>query len=290
MSLIGELFATIPHLYGYSVAVCEAAQFFHFYFSLANIVVLTLLVESHRSSLLEDFFRSRQLILKYGLFFIVLFPLITILPFTDRGYGLQQEDDAHGFCVPSFNRDAAWELAVFFVWVWLFMFIIAMLMGLLQYRLYRSDKVLAKNLFSTIGLYVIVGIMSWIPRSFERMARYSNSDAAEIVYFIAYFPVYISGVLYTLIFLYEQQSLERLHAFPDEVGDLSFTWEKSEIWDLIRNSQADGMKASFASMFGSPSMVGARPTSVHIHNPIYGSRGISRDQSRQSEMINFQVA
>jgi hypothetical protein len=289
LTLIGELFATIPHLYAYSVPVCEAAQFFHFYFSLANIVVLTLLVESHRSSLLEDFFRSRQLILKYGLYLIVLFPLITILPFTDGGYGLQQEDDNQGFCVPSFNRDAKWELSIFFVWVWLLMIVIACLMALLQYRLYRSDKVLAKNLFSTIGLYVIVGILSWIPRSFERMARYSDNNAAVTVFFIAYFPVNISGVLYTIIFLYEQRSLERLHAFPDEVGDLSFTWEKSEILDLIRNSQTDAIKTSFSSMFRSPSMIGARPTIVSIHNPIISSHESSRDPSRQSEMINFQV-
>lgn len=233
--MIGELFATIPHLYTYSVPVCEAAQFsFLFQSRKYNC--------SHASGriapelILEDIFRSRQLILKYGLYLIILFPLITILPFIDGGYGLQQEDDNQGFCVPSFNRDAKWELSIFFVWVWLLMIVIACLKTLSQYRLYRSDKVLAKNLFSTIGLYVIVGILSWVPRSFERMARYSDNHAAVIVFFIAHFPVNISGVLYTIIFLYEQRSLERLHAFPDEVGDVSFTWEKSEILDLIRNS------------------------------------------------------
>lgn len=291
LSIVGESLSTIPHIYDSSFILCEAVQFFHFYFSLMNIVILALLVESHRSSLLEDFFRSRQLILKYGLYVILLFPIITVLPFTNGGYGSTEEDDNQGFCVLSFNRDATWEVSVFFVWVWLLMLIILLLMAILQYRLYHAEKMLAKNLFSTIGLYVIVGITFWIPRSFERMARYGHSDSSLIVMLIAYYPVDISGILYTLIFLYEQRSLEKLHEYPEEVGDLSFTWEKSEIWDLIRNSQTDALKTSFASVSGVPfwrrssaSTVGPRPTITHVQNPINFARETAQ---RQSEMVNY---
>lgn len=300
ISLIGEEIATIPKIYTPSDNMCIAMEFFHFYFSLMNIVVLTLLVESHRSSLLEDFFRSRQRILKYGLYGIILFPLITVLPFTNGGYSLSEEDDNQGWCILSFSHDTTWELSVYFVWVWLLMILIVCLMAYLQYKLCRTDNLMAKNFFSTIGLYVIVGICTWIPRSFERMASYDGGNSSLVILFIAYLPVDISGIFYTLIFLREQRSLEKLNEFPEEVGDLSFTWEKSEIWDLIRNSQADALKASFASIgnmqlwgrsssiavprASTASMVAPRSTISHVPNPIVAS---SRLVSVEREMVNY---
>lgn len=237
LSLMGEEVATLPNAYTNNESACVAMKFFHFYFSLMNITVVALLVECYRSFVLEDYYDSRARIMKYGIYIILIFPVITAIPFATGSYNVNDDDDNRGWCTPSFEHDSSWTLGIYFIWVWLCLLGAIGMLIYSGFRVCRKDKIVGKSFFSSIGLYVAVAILSWIPRSFVRLVQYDHSPSI-FLFFAAYLPIDISGICYTLIFLREQSTLEQMTIEQtDEVGNLSFTWEKHEIMELTRSSQ-----------------------------------------------------
>lgn len=260
LSLLGEEIATLPDVYTSNGHLCVAMQFFHFYFSLMNIVVVVMLVEAHRSSILEDPFQSRAKILKYGIYVILLFPLITLLPFVDGTYTAESsdadgDDDTRGWCTPP-NR-VSWSIGVYFIWVWLFLILIVVLFSNSLYRIYQRDKAFAKTFSTTIGLYVIISIVSWIPRAFERFIRYNDPSTNTIILFIAYLPINISGILYVFVYIREKRYIvQYTETVEDIAGAMSFSWERGELMEMMRGSSTTRM----TEMASSPS--------ISVQNPI----------------------
>lgn len=79
-SMIAQEVTLLPSVYDRNHGVCTMMEFLHYYFGSMNIIIITLLIEAHRSTLLTGSFQSRKLILKYGAALFVGFPLITVLP------------------------------------------------------------------------------------------------------------------------------------------------------------------------------------------------------------------
>lgn len=230
-SMIGQEITVLPLVYNSSHSSCVAMEFLHYFFGLMNILIVTMLVEAHRSSLFVDYFRSRKLIMKFGSYVLICFPLITALPFAVSEFTIKYDDDGGGWCVLPYDRNSTWIIMVYYLWVWTFLSGSIISMTYSAYYVCKNDRLLAQKFMSTIGLYVIVAIFSWIPRSFERVDQ-MNSPADRGTYFIAFLPISISGILYSLIYIKERHSLLQ---FQEEAGDdgiaagsFSFTWEKDD--------------------------------------------------------------
>lgn len=102
-------------------------------------------------------------------------------------------------------------------------------MSYMLYKVFRSDQLAVSKLFSTISLYVLVAICSWIPRSLELIAS-SISKNSSRAHIIGYAPIDFSGILYAILFFRERYWL--MMQTSQEVQTLSFSWEPDEFREL----------------------------------------------------------
>lgn len=245
-SLAMEIITILPYAYTYSDKLCSGMEFLHEYFSFMDILVVALLVESHRSALLKDYFGSRKLILKYGVYLIILFPGIIALAFIDNQFQATSTAES-AFCDTRFSG-SLWALGLYSFWVWLLLFISVFSTIYSLCRIYDSDHLLAKKFLSSIGLYVIVAMNSWLPRAIERAVVYTH-PGDHTNHFVSSYPYVISGILYTIIYLRERQML---NVFSEMGGDSTdaqsvYSWEHSELSEFDRSLRRTGHTASSRS-------------------------------------------
>lgn len=230
-SLILEIITQFPYAYTYSSSLCSGMEYLHIYFSFMNILVIALLVEAHRSVMLKDYFGSRALILKYGVYFIVLFPLITALAFIGNAYEtISTSSDP--WCKVKLD-DTIWSIPVYSFWVWFFI-IVSVLSTLYSFcRIYKSDHLLATKFFSSIGLYVFIALGSWLPRAVQRVIIYTHPDVKDD-HFLSSLPYVLAGILYALIYLRERRFIS-LFSENESDARYSLSWEHADLSDFDRS-------------------------------------------------------
>lgn len=224
LSMFAQEIVTLPYVFSGNEGLCEAVQFFHFYFGLMNILIVTMLVEAHRSSIFTDYWQAGTRILKYGLPIMLCFPMMTILPFCTGSYHAEHNK----WCTLPYDSSSVWAIAIYYSWIWLFLLVSFLLLVFSAIRIFKSDRKLARKFISTIGLYIIVAILSWIPRSMERLAHFQTSTIGDLSYFISYIPINISGILYTMIFIHEKESLKQYEEEVNEDQRFNFSWESND--------------------------------------------------------------
>jgi hypothetical protein len=238
-SLLSEEIAALPFLFTYDDTMCSINESFFEYFSLMNIVVIGFIVYAHRLSILDPSIRLPKPVVK-GLFaFAVIFPMITFLPFAhDDVY--RKLDKGSPWCSVPYSTGWQWVLGVYLVWVW-FILTLSIISSIdLAVRLSNTYQGLLKSYLSTIGLYCIISLACWIPRS---MARFLGDDT-NITRFIAYIPIYISGMLYSLIFRKSKETMEayetaRLVSYEVQGDDLINLFNENDLvqrYDSIASS------------------------------------------------------
>lgn len=202
ISLIGEEITTFPWVYGDNGPTCAAMEFLLYFFGLMNIVIVAFLVESFYflSSGDTDSLKRCRL---YGPYIVALLPFVTLIPFAISKFAVERGDDDAGWCVLPFDHTSMTTVLVYYVWVWLSLAFSIVRMVQTAYLIIRNgDFKHTKVTFSTVAAYVFVAISSWFPRSFMRISRL-DAGATPSVYFIAYLPISISGILYGIIFVME---------------------------------------------------------------------------------------
>lgn len=75
---------------------------------------------------------------------------------------------------------------------------------------------------------MIIGVLSWIPRSLQRGFE-SSYDADWLTYYVSYLPVDLSGIVFAIVFFLERRSL----AFYMDTDNsspqrMSFVWEQTD--------------------------------------------------------------
>jgi len=94
-----------------------------------------------------------------------------------------------------------------------------------MYQVYIYDPLLGRKLLSTVGIYAIISIISWIPRTLIRLEHFSNSNPNDNEWIFAYLPIFISGIIYMIVFLTEKKSLL---LFDKSNGNNElFSWENN---------------------------------------------------------------
>lgn len=288
-------------MFGSDISLCRAAQFFHCYFAMMNIIVILFLVEAHRSSLLEDPFKSRTWIHKYGAYVYILFPCIQIIPYAmDDHQWMDMGDDSVGWCSLPVKSPLGLSIGVFFLWVWICIFTATFLMVYSAVRILRTDRVIGSKFLSNVGILVVIAIASWIPRSLERSHHTGRKQTSLQYHALSLIPINICGILFGLIFFFfEKPSVAVLkdiqsgfQAEQESIFRSSFTWETDDLDFLndelnntaIRKSSPN--EISMGTMSVSKYMGDGTTNTLHrefsVDNPINMSEASLKNASRST--------
>jgi hypothetical protein len=263
--LLEEIF-TYPYAYTSQPNLCRAIGFFHFYSGLANIMVTGLLTTHFANYLLFSNVNITHVILTYKTWIIVGFPLITLLPFSTNSYGRTNDHWCSAIGYEETSR--IWAIAVFYGWAWI---VILYSFSLITYVIHRAhvlDNTLMTKVFSSVGIYVFVTILCWIPRTIPRfMILFWNFHASSSTYLWTAIPVYLSGIFYSFI-LYR----DRIMLTGDEQGqvagtapidsDIHFTWEDLECVMISEYRRSISMSGT-----GRMHSIGGSERNSSIHKP-----------------------
>jgi hypothetical protein len=89
-----------------------------------------------------------------------------------------------------------------------------------------------RDIFSTVGLFVYAGVGLWIPRTFRKFYVWlSGHEFSEMEYALMTLPIYITGIMYTIIFIYDKsvKDLEDLQFSRSSLSKGGFEFDWGEI-------------------------------------------------------------
>lgn len=142
-------------------------------------------------------------------------------------FNIGNDESDSQFCTIGTSNSIDYIIAttVFFTCSWLILLFCTAVLILTMYQVYILDEILAKKLLSTIGMYAIISIISWIPRTLVRLEHFTSSSPTDNEWIFAYIPIFISGILYMIVFLSEKKSL-LLFDKSNRNNEL-FSWENA---------------------------------------------------------------
>jgi hypothetical protein len=307
-----EEITVMPGLFGSNVTLCRTAQFFHCYFALMNIIVLLFLVEAHRSSILEDPFKSRAWIHKYGPFVYLIFPVIEVIPYLMNNQGwMNMGNDDEGWCSLPVAGPLGLEIGVFFVWVWMCLIVAVVLMVYSAVILLRTDRIIGSKFLSNIGILVVIAIASWIPRSLERSHHTGTTQTPLQHHALSLLPINISGIIFGMLFFFFEKPSSAVikelkkgfqvdrdtmfrSSFTWETADLDFLNEESKNMGTSTNNNSFSARGSDAVELSMSPYVGGdagRKNDFMVTNPIRDSdaavKNMFKYDQRESEDDTF---
>jgi hypothetical protein len=202
ISVFIEDLSTLPYAYSWNDDFCSAMGWVHFYSGFCNINVVTLMGFHYLGSITSETraHRINKWISYYGHYFIFGLPVITVFPFITDSYGVSNNN----WCtLPSKSRRSNdWAVGIFYGWIW-----ILLLVNILQltYSLYRSlkyDREVCRRLVLSIGLYILLTILCWLPRTVPRFVHlFVSYDSSDELYLWTTLPLYLSGLGYAACYL-----------------------------------------------------------------------------------------
>ena len=225
--LLVEEFTLLPSVFNRADIICKLIEFLHIYSSLAFTSSVGLLVVSYRYHFFEDSNDVMKNIEKYWLYVIILFPFLVMVPFMMSIITNEDSVTAVGsseWCTIRTSGTALYMVSfvLYYTCIWGILLFSTVFLSCTMYEVYVVDEMVGMKLMSTTGMYVIISIVSWIPRTCIRMINFSDEDPGSTSWIIAYMPVFISGMLLTLVFLSEKKALL---LFDRSVAEHQFSWE-----------------------------------------------------------------
>lgn len=232
ITLLIEEITCIPYAYTGNHGLCEFVGFVHLYAGMANSLVIFFMMVVYRYLFVEDTWQVSKFIIRRLLILIYITPLISALPFTTTSYGTV----GSAWCdiQNSTDKSAIWATVLFFGWICAFIVLSALMFFFTVWRVYKTDPEMATKLASSIGQYSIISILTWLPRIVAR-EHTLDKEYANLV-------VYISGILYFLIFMRQKSALKLFEIFSQEqnidldgrgnsnvrASNYMFSWEEDE--------------------------------------------------------------
>jgi len=233
-SLMWEEVTSLPYVFNYNATICSMNMMFHMYFGLVNIKSIVMLVISYRYHFFEDTYGVNRIINKYYLHIAFIGPMIAVIPYADNSYSRT----IGPWCtLASSTYTTGIIVKIFYLWIWLMLVIASICLVITVVQAYRIDRDYCLRFMSRTGMYAIISILCWIPRTATRLdpSKHDIANSTTRLWYYAYLPIYIAGICYTLVFLTEKKALIM---FDRDIGpsssnseDLrdgsSFSWEGS---------------------------------------------------------------
>jgi hypothetical protein len=239
-SILMSIFS-FPYVWKEHHMLCEIIQSFDCYISIMNLLTVAFLVETHRTTVIESLFDIRRIVHQYGYYLLFGPPSIVFFGFATGVYGSVN----NAFCLIESDLGAASFLSLYYLWAWLILIFSTLRTIDTISRIMIFDKKLAKRFFGTIGIYIVVAILTWLPRSLVRFAQKVNNDDDDqydnglLLSVLIIFE--IGAIGYCFIYFREKASIKLFEAYRtsftgteinDEDGFL-FTWDEVITQDML---------------------------------------------------------
>lgn len=222
ITLIFEDISSLPLVYVNSSGLCAFMGWFRFYSGLANVLVLFFYTYHYLSYLTYEKYADQinEFIEKYSLYVIIIFPLITLLPFSMNEY---QPVQNFVCAMPTTTEGDAWELGTFYFIIIVLLGIIVFEMVRVNYQICRLQLKIYRRFFYSCTIYIQFSVASWWPRTFPRMYHIiTNRFVSNSLIAFLTIPVYISGIVFAAIFF-----IDELYFSPDRVRSVKRSQEIS---------------------------------------------------------------
>jgi hypothetical protein len=229
-------------------------KFVHYYFGVMTVVSLILLVSMYCVSIAENQAWRKEIIRKYGTYMIIGIPFVVLFRLVDSDYLVRQ----YPWCVIDPNINSPVYLLTYFIWMCVGLAYSVTRVSFATYYVYwtTKDTFITWQLFSSIGFYVLGAILIWFPPIIINIAYNNIDDADTENYQLRYarsFPLYIGGILYTIVFVRDHEKLEKLEEYHqtsapeaeggDLEGDVAMNIQASDFMDLL-NTHDDNASSS----------------------------------------------
>jgi hypothetical protein len=241
-SLTCEELTAIPFIYKGNETLCLIVESLKFYFGLKNLLAVMMLIRVYSMYVLNstDFYfpvknlRIIQIVLS-------VLPAIAFLPFSDGSYSYPSEP----WCSLPASGNLLWEIFIQYLWVWILLCITIYSNLRIIQKLYSSfDSLLMHNYLHNVVNYSIVAFLSWIPRTIIRFSH--SSSTSDYTAFYAYFPMYISGILYVALFFRNITAVKKYEEMTT-VGSGSDVALRSVDWSVFFDTTGSYFTSPFAS-------------------------------------------
>lgn len=251
-SLLFESIASLPLIFNNTYALCQLMGWLRFYSGLSNVMVLFFFTYYYLSFLTYNRYENKILhwIYHYSIYWIVIFPCITLLPFITSSYSVSQ----NFICTLPLNPlGNLWSLVIFYGIIVVLLTILFIEMIYSSYKFYALDlpTIQNKQFFYSFAIYIYISLFCWIPRAYPRIVKtFDNYPVSnEFVVWIT-IPVYFSGIFYAIVYFI----------------DIFFISE-----NRIQSTTADTRQISmeqFLNIIGSGSFRASNDASINVENPI----------------------
>jgi hypothetical protein len=252
-SLTCEEITAIPFIYKGNETLCLIVESLKFYFGLKNLFAVMMLIRVYSIYVLNstDFYFPMKNFRIIKLVLIIL-PAMAFLPFSDGSYTYPSEP----WCSLPSSGNILWEIFIQYLWVWLLLCItIYSNVRIIQKLYFSFDRELMHNYLHNVVNYSIVAFLSWVPRTVIRFSQFSNSS--DYAAFYAYFPMYISGILYVALFFRNIHAVKKFEEMTN-VGTGSDVALRSVDWSVFFDRNNSYLTSPFAS----------KTNSKEVHLPI----------------------
>ena len=216
VSILGQLISTLPYVYSGNWFICGLMGFLSFYFSLLNVLITVWLTLTYFNFMRDNRSEIEVGIKKYGIKFAIIFPLITLLPFTTNSY-----EAVGDWCTLGLNKTAdLWSIFIFFIWIFLALFFCTLMFIYIMYRASRFNTIgLRRRIFRSVGVYILITILGLFPRVIPRLLLLldfkrnngldddTDDHASAESQFGVEFPLCFVGSAYAICFFFNQQFL-----------------------------------------------------------------------------------
>jgi hypothetical protein len=214
VSIFIENFGNLPFNINENDMTCNVVGFIPYYGALSNVMCITLLTTVYFNFAFEKSDRNK-LVKRFAFPIAFIFPFITLLPITTGSYVT-----AEYWCMLSHysKRGETWTFCILYGWVLLALIYYSIVFS---YTLYHSfsEKVMSKNLLSTVGVYIALSWIALIPNLIFRIVwLFDHFQPNNSLKGFLQTTDFITGISYGLCFAYNYSLFmkhERDSAFTD---------------------------------------------------------------------------
>lgn len=233
ISLCVNEIATLPYVFSGNNVTCIMAEVVHYYATLMNYFALAVLIQAHMCNVIDQLrIALMGPIERYGLYFIYLAPLMVFFRFIDPLYS----DTRYPWCtVHASSRDPLYILT-YYMWLYIVIIVCTLEVFFSTFYIYRrTDKYMAWRYFASIGFYMLIALGEFLPNTIITAIFSSTDDDGDFANRMgSYIPLYISGILYTIIFFRDRDAIENFEAYREHNPDASTrSFSVADLKDIV---------------------------------------------------------
>jgi hypothetical protein len=238
--------ACLPLIYRRSTGLCQFIGFFHYYCGLFNMGITVLMTIMYYNMFVLNNPRIDTIIRKYCVKGLALFCFITLLPFSTNSYGTTGELWCSLSIYSQFSN--LWAFLIFYIWIILGLCFCIFLFGYICYYFSKHEVGIdRKSLFSSIGIYILISILSYIPRVLPRIINLiSTWKLDEVSLFFFEGLIYFVSIGYIVIFYYNESTFRSYEDFRRRETSITSAGYNISLEDIM-NHMHSSLSSSFPS-------------------------------------------